>query len=271
MGALSKAATVLTLPALITATTVIGDHDLWVYTSAWYPQICKEETFIGSTICKEPLPSMTTSMATESLVPIYMNGEAQTGMCNYEYGTFVNRSIEPIGVVKLQQVWPYLNAVSQASMWAGDKTGTPQYNYTCSGMTQLNYLKKIVEMTEMLGTPSIIAQNIGKTVDQADVRAAYEANGVGAVLQCDNAGGLARVITCYAKNESLSPSERAPCPPAIAMKDSCKVPILSIASSQATGPTSKGDENPVLPSMAARHSGLELVFAVLHILVASFC
>ncbi|KDO22668.1 hypothetical protein SPRG_10983 [Saprolegnia parasitica CBS 223.65] len=202
-----------------------GDQDLWVLTTLWPAQACATQ-YNTSALCASPTDFMKSHLVAASLVPSYNSGRAQTGMCRYEYGTFLEANINAVGQGLLRDYWPHFDAPSVDTMWTGafDK-GTPEYEYTCSGMHQGPYLEKVVNMTKDFCTPSAIRSHIGSGVATPSLRDAFGGN---AVLHCDGKH-LARVVTCWAKHTpsatetdpTYEPTTRMACPSAIARSDSC--------------------------------------------------
>ncbi|CAK4127724.1 unnamed protein product [Aphanomyces euteiches] len=219
-----------------------GDQDLWVYTAQWLPQVCNEKSVRDSAVCKHLSKSQfqTTHFVAENLVPTYTDGSAQFGMCRYEYGTFLPSNIVAGGGANtLKQYWPYLNpAAKWGHLWDGEigGTSTPQYNWTCGGMHQADYLRNVTALTTGI-TPSFVSQHIGETVETAAVRAAFKAtHNVDVVLRCDDSTKLARVLVCLDKakpsatssDPTYEPTTAIPCPNAIQSHDSCSGHEVSI-------------------------------------------
>ncbi|DAZ96872.1 TPA: hypothetical protein N0F65_008833 [Lagenidium giganteum] len=193
-----------------------GDQDLWVLSSAWQPETCQGST---ANACVEPTPFMASHLTIESLVPRYNDGRFQDPLCRYTYGTFLRNNIDKAGRDDLRKYWPVLTAPNITNTWTGDISiehpDTPEYDWTCSGLDQAPYLSAALSLAKMVGTPALIANNIGGEVTAQKLRQATKAT-----LKCNN-GSLAKVITCWAKHpKKFVPTNQIACPATVA-KDTC--------------------------------------------------
>ncbi|OQS00682.1 hypothetical protein ACHHYP_02872 [Achlya hypogyna] len=232
--------TVLANPLLRSPSGVsaFGDEDAWVFSRIWYPAYCA--TASNAVVCTSPPSYLTTNLVAENLIPAYNDGSTQTGLCRYEYGVFRPNNIASVGQDKLVQYWPFAEATDLPRMWSGGFDGnTPEFNWTCGGLHQGAYLKKIVELTIDLGTPPLLSTSVGTDVDVAKLRTALTAsNGAPPVLVCDGAN-LVRVLTCYGKNNpdlhtttdpTYDPQNAIACPSGWQQKDSCHEATVHVAS-----------------------------------------
>ncbi|EQC39747.1 hypothetical protein SDRG_03173 [Saprolegnia diclina VS20] len=223
-----------------------GSQDLWIYTSAWYPEQC---SCMCASICYHPPPYIKTNLVTGRLYPIYKENVPQLSRledataprlahpaCTRKPALFSGDAIRAVTRDKLIQYFPFDFNKDPANMWNPDAPAPinviPMYDFPCSGMLETNYLRTAVQMAQYIGTPKLITDNINGTVTKPALVAAFKKKGLDVVLRCrDNA--LYEVFSCWTKNvpypyqvdendQSFAPAQPMQCPPAVvAQEGSC--------------------------------------------------
>lgn len=197
----------------------------------------------ANSTCNDPTEFMKTHLTMDTLAPIYNDGLPQYGLCRYTYGTFWEFSIAEAGRDAVIKYWPFTSAPSIRNAWSGHvkfgpEEDTPEYDWTCSGLDQIEYLRAVVNVTQKLGTPDVIRENIGSSVATASLRASLgEATSV--TLKCVNGSSLSHVITCWSKapfsnsdwdHPDYSPIDRIDCPASVLAQDTCTDANVAIRS-----------------------------------------
>ncbi|KDO33776.1 hypothetical protein SPRG_01656 [Saprolegnia parasitica CBS 223.65] len=228
-----------------------GSQDLWIYTSAWYPEQC---SCMCASICYHPPPFLKTNLVTGRLYPIYKDNVPQLSrledksapilaQCTRKPALFSGDAIRAVKRERLVQYFPFDFSKDPANMWNPDAPAPmnviPMYDVPCSGMLETDYLRTAVQMAQYIGTPRLITDNINGTVTKPALVAAFKkTKGLDVVLRCrDNA--LYEVFSCWTKNvpypyqvdendQSFAPAQPIKCPPAVVAQESSCGDVIRI-------------------------------------------
>ncbi len=96
----------------------------------------------------------------------------------------------------------------------------------------MSFFKVAIEKIKAQGTPSLIQENVGKTVPIKDIRQAYGGDAF-VVLKCDG-NRLSQVFTCYNKTADHVPANLRQCAPHVLKEDTCKEDSVLIPTFHAT-------------------------------------
>jgi ribonuclease I len=140
-----------------------GEFDLFVFQQSWSAEFCQSKNFPG---CDNPTPFMQTNLTIHGLWPQYAakkDGRGWPQCCESKYGTSLNETV--IGDLKsaLTQMWPVEQGGEELWQHEWVKHGT------CSGLSQMAYFKAALGTDQAIGTPAVIANNIGGTVKKSDL------------------------------------------------------------------------------------------------------
>ncbi|GAB9471573.1 hypothetical protein Gpo141_00008779 [Globisporangium polare] len=208
------------------------EFELYVLAQSWQPEFChgKEKVYPG---CKSPLPYWRQHFTMHGLWPEYESG-APPGFCGGEPFD-ADRIENEIGFDALKEFWPDVK-FSDASpeypdFWKHEWTR----HGTCSGLSQIEYFSHAVNLIRngTAETPSLVQENVGKSVAIADLRKAF-GGGSGsstpaAVLKCMDGGDvLSQVFSCWSKDEKNVPVARRECPDHVLKEDTCSRSMIKI-------------------------------------------
>jgi len=186
-----------------------GEFDFYVFQQTWSAEYCYGD---GDPGCKDPTPFMQSNLTIHGLWPNYdaiQNGYDWPQCCTSKYGQTLNQSVIDANLDDLHFYWP-------------DEAGTPWPTYTtsdfwqhewgkhgvCTGLDPNTYIKDAIHAVEIqAGTPSIISDNIGKSVARSAIEASYN-NGKACTpdadcwvaLSCSGGQYLEDVTTCWTKD-----------------------------------------------------------------------
>lgn len=107
--------------------------------------------------------------------------------------------------------------------------GTPEYDDfwdhewtkhgTCSGLKQVDYFNTTIALIQSYGTPSIVSNNVGKTVSTTDVRNSFGGS-TKVSLQCTSGKYLVGAYTCWSQKNGY-PTGQTTCPSDVQKEDTC--------------------------------------------------
>jgi len=200
-----------------------GVFDFYVFAQSWSAEFCASHSSDAG--CKSPTPVMRSSLTIHGLWPNYdadQNGHWWPQCCSSQYGSGLNQTAINLLLAPLHTSWP-------------DEAGHPWPNYTtssfwahewgkhgtCSGLDQYTYFDSVLQVDSIIGTPSIISQNLGGQISLSALRAAYTSSNCVAGSSClvgfsCTSGYLAEVTTCWTPD--LQPMA---CPWAVLQADKC--------------------------------------------------
>jgi ribonuclease T2 len=202
-----------------------GDFDFYVFEASWSAGFCASKGF-SLPGCISPTAYMQKYFTIHGLWPNYnqeREGHEWPQCCESQYGPDVNSTVEAALYDPLHKYWPDENAA-----------GFPNYDHskllehewnkhgTCAGLDQSSYYTAAMNISVALGTPDIISNNVGGTVQLADLYSAFGAQPCVVGFACDISidcmnNGLMATTTCWKKDLS----GRMTCPGAVITKANC--------------------------------------------------
>ncbi|KAF0719230.1 Aste57867_1185 [Aphanomyces stellatus] len=187
------------------AASIEATFDFYVLSQSWQPYFCTTgNNWPG---CANPTDFMSTQLTLHGLWP-NKNSGANPADCGGP--TLTQDDINKAGADDIAQYWPDVKTggwTFVSNEW--DKHGT------CSGLDAVSYLQAAISTIKTIGTPSIIASNVGNSVAASAIRAAYGTNNVALVCKgSDHA--LSEVRTCYDKAFN-----QMACPSSLLKQDNC--------------------------------------------------
>ncbi|DAZ94965.1 TPA: hypothetical protein N0F65_000060, partial [Lagenidium giganteum] len=203
-----------------------GDFDYYVLAQSWQPQFCNGMVgrYPG---CSKPEPYWRSHFTLHGLWPNAENGANPFQCSNEEFDA--DTVVSAVGMDTLLQHWPNVKAAFNTPGYSQFWEHEWSKHGTCSGMDQATYFTTTVKLAQSsaAATPSIIQNNVGRSVQAADLREAYGgANYV--ALKCRNGNELGEVFTCWAKGSDFLPTEQVECASSVVKSDTCRGPTVSI-------------------------------------------
>lgn len=204
------------------------DGDVYVFAQSWQPEFCYNKTdYVG---CQQPLDSWNKYFTIHGLWPQYSTG-----------GYPANCTPEPLNTTAIDEV----GFNTMVTYWPNAQYATTDPNYysfwdhewtkhgTCTGLSQVDYFQGALDLLQSFGTPSLITNNAGGSVDAATLRAAYGGPTM-ASLQCTAGSFINGVYSCWSTANGKV-SGRISCPDDVQKEDTCTATTVLIS----TFPTSK--------------------------------
>ncbi|TMW61526.1 hypothetical protein Poli38472_012717 [Pythium oligandrum] len=194
------------------------EFDFYVLAQSWQPEFChgKESQYPG---CTAPLEFWRTHFTMHGLWPDLTHGK-HPGFCGG--APFDADLIEKaLGIQTLLQFWPNVKVSASSPDYPEFWKHEWMRHGTCSGLEQVEYFTSAINIirNDTLSTPSVIQENVGKSLPADKVRAAYADTPV--ALKCDHGGVLSQVFSCWGKDAQHRPTARQPCPEHILSEDTC--------------------------------------------------
>jgi ribonuclease T2 len=100
---------------------------------------------------------------------------------------------------------------------------------TCSGLDQLTYFNAVINLSKQAGTPSLISNNVGGSINANDLRNTYGGSSY-VSLQCTAGTYFVGTFTCYNRNSDGTVGSLSKCPADVIAEDTCTTTTISIAS-----------------------------------------
>ena len=200
-----------------------GDTEwMYVFTYSWTPGFCQTQS--NDPGCDAPEDYWKTHFTLHGLWPQYIeNGYPQT--CTNE--AFNPADPESIGMDTMTTYWPNV----QANPGDSDYDSFWQHEWskhgTCSGLDQTAYFQAAIDLIKKVGTPSIVSDNVGKSVATSDIRDAF-GGASKAILKCSSKT-MVGLSTCYTQSKGM-PDQQVDCPPSTKGEDNCGSGSITIPS-----------------------------------------
>jgi len=206
-----------------------SSFDLFLLAQSWQPEFCyKEPKYPG---CNKD-DYMGSHLALHGLWPQYThetNGSEYPSFCKKSpvwNQTLVDQNDDFKN--EMYKYWPnvkYLKSSSEYNeFWIHEWTK----HGLCTSLTQLEYLSNALELEKSLGTPSLISDNVGRSIQYELLQKTYE-NGT-AAIECKGAGFLTAVYTCWDKDDRGYPTSQIDCPESVMKElDTCNGKAIVIA------------------------------------------
>lgn len=190
--------------------------ELYVFAYIWEPESCHENPSWAQ--CSDPQSFWGTNFVIHGLWPQYSSG-GYPSTCTDE--PFNDAVIENIGIDTMNHYWPNvkseLSDPDYFSFWQHEWTK----HGTCTTLTQDVYFNSTINLSKVFGTPSIITQNIGKSVQASLIRDSFGGNNMVA-LQCESGQYLSGVYTCWSISTiDGTPDKQIVCPNDVHNEDTC--------------------------------------------------
>lgn len=201
------------------------NYDLYVFSQYWVPENCNgyTTTYPG---CGSPNKYWTSHLTTHGLWPNYSNGSYPSSCTTEPFDTTVPTQI---GFEKMVEEWPNVQAKETDSNYDDFWTHEWSKHGTCTPLNQLTFFNSALNVYNSLGTPSLVSNNVGKSVSLTDLQSAFGGANM-AVLLCASGEYLNEVRTCWSFDSSSIPNKQIPCPSAILTEGTCTSATITIAS-----------------------------------------
>jgi len=192
-----------------------GDFDVYIFAQTWAPEYCCENP--NSRECNAQFAAMKGKPKTDAHwrhptpVPDFWGATHLTlhGLWpQYNYSRdghywpqFCTRvPLEQEVVHKFKPKWE-----TYAPAYLLKEYLLPKHEWskhgTCSGLNQLDYFMSSLSLITQYSTPSILMNNIGRTMNRTEIEDAF--GGADQVaLACSDSGALQQVVTCFTKGQS---------------------------------------------------------------------
>jgi len=175
--------------------------------------------------CGSPEPIWTTNLTVHGLWPNSQDGSYPATCTNEAFNDTVP---EAIGMDTMTTSWPnvplYVGDADYDSFWTHEwsKHGT-----CASAYTQQGFFEVALATHMSLGTPALITENTGGSVDAGDLMEAFGGDDM-AIFTCKS-GYLYNIYTCWNKNSDGTVGDRFQCPSAVVKGDaSCPSTTIKI-------------------------------------------
>ena len=199
--------------------SVISTDFVYVLAYTWTPGFCINQTYPG---CSDPESYWLNHFTLHGLWPQYTT----TGYPSYCTTEPYNASIpDIIGLETMVQFWPDvkydITSSSYDSFWEHEWTK----HGTCTTLTQYDYFQDALQLIERYGTPEVLTEAVGGTIDAATLRKSM--NDV--ALQCSGGNILMGAYTCWSQTNGI-PGSQIVCPESVEAEDTCSASILTVPS-----------------------------------------
>jgi ribonuclease T2 len=206
-----------------TLTSVGSGSFEYLLAYSWTPGFCQSQK--GMPGCSSPEDYWNTHFTLHGLWPQYTD-QGYPSFCTKE--AFDPAAPEAVGMNTMTTYWPNVKSTEGSSdyddFWEHEWTK----HGTCSTLTQQEYFQTAINQIESFGTPSIVTENVGSTVNADDLRNAF--GGVKRVaLKCENSKTLSGVFTCWSQSNG-NPTAQVDCPNDVQGEDTCHDSTIDIIS-----------------------------------------
>jgi len=99
---------------------------------------------------------------------------------------------------------------------------------TCAELPQQTYFQYAIDLVTSFGTPSIVTNNVGGSVNPSDLRKAF-GGPTYVALQCVSGTYLSGAYTCWSVTNG-KPLKQVECPTDVQLEDTCTSDIVTITS-----------------------------------------
>merc|ERR1719502_1474299 len=145
-----------------------GEGDYYVLAYIWEAESCYgSNSYPG---CEDPQSYWEKYFVVHGLWPQYMKGGYPSN-CDDE--PFSEDAVEAVGMDTMIEMWPNV----QDAEGSDDYTDFWDHEWTkhgtCSGLNQTVYFNTTINLVKDFGTPSIVTNNVGKSVNADDIRDAF--------------------------------------------------------------------------------------------------
>lgn len=199
--------------------TGLSDPDttkVFVFAQYWLPGFCSGMTdYYG---CNHPKPLWGKYFTTHGLWPQYdSGGPPYPEFCTTE--AFNSSVPVEIGWEQMTEYWP--NAIYSETDPEYDSFWEHEWSKhgTCTELSQYEYFSVTLAWEKTFGTPDIVSNNVGGSVDSSKLRDVYGGAAMVA-LQCNTGNFLSGVFTCWSQSNG-KPNVRIVCPADVVLEDSC--------------------------------------------------
>jgi len=196
---------------------------LYVLAYSWSPGFCNTQS--GDPGCSSPEPYWGTHFTLHGLWPQYATSGYPADCTNEAFDPNVP---EAIGMDTMQKYWPNV----QESEGSSDYDNFWEHEWTkhgtCSGLKQSEYFNTTIAVITSFGTPSVVTNNVGKSVSGDDIRSALGGS-TKASLICSSGSQLTGAYTCWSQSNGV-PQEQVTCPDDVQNEDTCSGSTVTIPS-----------------------------------------
>jgi ribonuclease T2 len=192
-----------------------GDGNfLYVLAYSWTPGFCATEQ--NDPGCSAPQDFWTSHFTLHGLWP-QNYGSGYPSFCTKE--AFDPKVPEAVGMSTMNTYWPNVQATTGSSSYDDFWEHEWTKHGTCSTLSQQDFFETAIDTIKKFGTPSVVTQNVGKTVKAEDIRDGF--GGKSKVALLCSGKSLTGVYTCWAQSNG-KPTEQVDCSDNdVAHEDTC--------------------------------------------------
>ena len=192
-------------------TTQPGDFDLWLLAQSWSPQFCCTNAERCSTV---PWAFAARHLSLHGLWPgfsVPRGGETFPSNCAAK-AQLVHEAM-PREFVDIAPSFATWNAEARRAEVGGLAKHEWKKHGTCSGLRPDGYWNEVLRAFKQLpgdrGTPQLLTNSVGASVDAAALRSAYSRR---VAVRADRMCQLSEVTSCFAKQPDGSVGPQVDCP-----------------------------------------------------------
>jgi len=194
-----------------------SEFQFFILATTWQPELCNGnyDVFMG---CNDPHPFWSSELTLRGLWPENFDGSFP---CCCEAEEFSVDELAPVGIQLLYQKWPNVQfdvfpSEGYPNLWEHE-----WYTHgSCSNFSQTVFFQTALSLLSTYGTPHVIEQNVGDSVELTDLITAYGGNGM-SVFKCKEEKYIFEVYQCFSIQLT-----RIPCPDSILARGNCRTPIF---------------------------------------------
>jgi len=126
--------------------------------------------------------------------------------------------IDTVDINDMIKYWPNVQETQNSSAYSDFWQHEWSKHGTCSGLSQTNYFNSTISLIKFFGTPKIIIDNIGETLNANSIRNEL---GYSSDILCDNKHILTGAYTCWERLENGLLGKQIECKGDVLHEDTC--------------------------------------------------
>lgn len=188
--------------------------DIFVFAQSWQPEFCyNQPTYVG---CATPDADWNKYFTIHGLWPQYSTG-GYPADCTDE--AFDDSTPQAVGYDNMVKNWPNVQAAEGSADYDSFWEHEWSKHGTCTGLSQYNYFTNTLNLLQSFGTPALLTQNAGGSVDAASLRNAF-GGATMVALQCTSGKYINGAYTCWTQENGV-PTKQIVCPADVQKEDTC--------------------------------------------------
>jgi ribonuclease T2 len=196
--------------------------DVYVFAQSWQPGFCNgQANYVG---CNDPKEFWKTHFTIHGLWPQYLAGGYPQSCTTEAFNSSVPYEV---GWTDMTTYWPDAqyaesDVPNYYTLWSHEwsKHGT------CTGLSQYDYMSQTVNLDKSFGTPVLISNNVGGSINAEELRN-YYGGPTRVSLQCNSGNYLNGVYTCWSQVNGKV-SSQIECPTDVQKEDTCPGSTINI-------------------------------------------